>query len=113
MEGFAYTILADGKVQPYLQPDYSSDINSIELELQLTNVLNRYKEFIYDGGGNLITQNIWSDNTKVLKYYNISYLYTLGNLSTITVERVSDTFTYLKTFSYDGSNNLININITI
>jgi hypothetical protein len=88
------------------------NVNTIELDLKLTSSLNRYKVFGYDSNGNIISQNIYADNTMANQFYGIVYNYTGSNLSSIVVTRTSDSFSYTKTFTYDSSNNLLNINIT-
>jgi hypothetical protein len=89
----------------------AQQINVILLDLQLTNRLNRYVEFEYDVDGNVDNKSIYRDDTKIVKYYNIDYAYNSGDLITMTVTRISDSFSYVKEFEYDIDGNLININI--
>jgi hypothetical protein len=90
----------------------SASIDAVNLELKLTATLNRFKEFIYDGSGNLITMRIWDSISKAVEYFNISFNYTGDNLTNIQTIRISDSYTYDKDFVYDGSNNLVSIEIT-
>lgn len=107
-----YIINAFGKkIYPENATIVSPEVNVILLDLTLTNTLLRYKEFIYTGS-DLTSMNIWDSPSKVVQYYSISYLYTLGNLTQTVTTRISDSFSYTKTFAYDGSGNLLNINIT-
>jgi len=89
----------------------AQQIDVIKLDLQLTNTLKRYVVFEYDIDGNLENKSIYKDDTMVLKYYNIDYAYSSGDLTTITVTRISDSFSYIKEFDYDLDGNLTTINI--
>lgn len=101
----------------FIEDDWSptaqyNEINNILLDLKLTDTLQRYKELTYTDG-NLTELNIWDSPSKLVQYYSISYIYTLGNLTQITTIRTSDSFTYVKDLAYDSDGNLLNINITI
>jgi len=72
--------------------------------------LTKYKELIYSS--EILTQiNIWKDNTKTIKLYQTDFTYNAGILSQIGITRISDNFTYTKTFNYTNGN-LTGINIT-
>lgn len=90
----------------------SASVEHIELELKMTSLLNRYKEFTYNVGGYITLQEVWNSSSKTTKYYNINYTYNSGDLVNIEVERVSDGFTYNKEFTYNVNGDLISINIT-
>ena len=89
----------------------SETIDVIKLDLKLTNQLNRYKEFIYNGSGDLITIKIWNSSSKTIQFYNQSFTYTLGTLTKITTLRNSDNFSYDTNFIYDINGVLTGINI--
>ncbi len=89
-----------------------SEINNILLDLKLTDTLQRYKELIYTGD-DLTELNIWDSPSRLVQYYSISYIYTLGNLTQIVTTRTSDSFVYTKDLDYDINDNLTSINITI
>lgn len=72
--------------------------------------LPNFVKFTYVGG-TLTKKEIFRDDTESLKLYNIDYSYTLGNLTSIQVTRMSDMSTYTKTFTYLNED-LIEINIT-
>ena len=89
-------------------------VDAIELDLKLTSQLNRYKHLTYDGGGNLTHLNIYSDSGMTTQFYGVVYNYDGGgNLTTQVVTRISDSYIYTKTFSYDIEGNLTSINITV
>ena len=88
-------------------------LDSIYLDLKLTDVLDRYKEFTYDGSNNLTELNIYTSPAKNILLYNVVYDYTGDNISLITITRASDNVVYTKALSYDVNNNLINIDINI
>lgn len=99
------------KVIPGQAVPVSSDVQNILLDLKLTDTLVRYKEFIYTGE-DLTSLEIWDSPDKFVQYYEISYIYSLGNLTEIITTRISDSFTYTKVLDYDLSGNLNSINIT-
>lgn len=62
-----------------------------------------YKDLVYTGD-NLTQVNIWEDFTMQLKLYQTDLTYDVnGILTQKQVQRIVDNFTYIKTFSYDGS----------
>lgn len=87
----------------------STDTAYLDIELLLkSGTSNRYKVFTYTGD-NVTNQKVYEDNTLASLLYDIDYTYSGDNLSSIVVERLSDSFTYTKTFTY-LSDNLISIN---
>ena len=87
----------------------STDTAYLDIELLLkAGTNNRYKVFTYTGD-NVTNQKVYEDNTLASLLYDIDYTYSGDNLSSIVVERLSDSFTYTKTFTY-LSDNLISIN---
>lgn len=54
--------------------------------------------------GDLELQEIFEDNTEVVKLFDIAYTYSGGNLTQIDVERISDSATLTKVFTYSGGN---------
>lgn len=86
-------------------------VDTINLELRLTAILNRFKELTYDVSGNITNMGIWDSSAKVTKYFNIDYTYTGDNLTNIETTRISDSYVYNKNLTYDVDNNLIEIEI--
>jgi hypothetical protein len=70
-----------------------------------------YKEFTYDGDGNITNQDIYEDNTKVVMLFRVVYGYTGDDITTITVTEESSGFVYVKTLAYDINGNLESITI--
>jgi hypothetical protein len=80
----------------------SVDVSTIELELQLAS-RSRYIEFTYNVDGDITNKDIWLDDSKSTKQYSLIYSYSGGNISSISITRESDSFTYSKNFTYtDG-----------
>lgn len=65
--------------------------------------LYKFKEFLYTGD-NLTQINIWTDSSKTTKLYQKVFAYSGSDLASITVTRISDSFTYTKTFDYTAGN---------
>lgn len=86
----------------------STSIAHIEAELQLSGTVNRHKVFTYTGS-DITRQEVYTDNTLSTKIYDLVYNYSGSNLSSVVVTRVSDNYSYTKTFTY-SSGNLISIN---
>jgi YD repeat-containing protein len=72
---------------------------------------NAYKQFTYDGSGNITEQLIYEDDTQNNLLYTSTYSYTGDDLTTITITRASDSFVVTKTLTYDVSGNLTSLNI--
>jgi len=85
-------------------------VDDIRLHLKLSQ-LTGYKAFSYSGDS-LSQINIYTDNAMTVKLFQVDFTYTGDNLTLLEVERISDSFMYSKTFTYDGSNNLTAIEIT-
>lgn len=90
----------------------NEDIKTIEAILKSVQ-LSGYKEFAYDADGNIIRQDIYEDSTKATQLFLVTYSYTGDDLTTITVERTTDGFTYEKTLAYDINGNLESIETVI
>lgn len=86
-------------------------VDTINLELKLTAILNRFKELTYNVSGNLTNIGIWDSSAKVTKYFNIDFNYTGDNLTNIETTRISDSYVYNKNLTYDVNNNLTEIEI--
>jgi hypothetical protein len=102
---------AIAKLQTLVTAGCGNNIDTINLELQLTDSLNRYKEFIYTGD-NLTSIEIWDSPSKLTQYFETTYTYIGDNLTEIEITRISDGFIYTKELTYDINNNLTSINIT-
>lgn len=88
----------------------SGSTNDIELILQMVS-REAYSELTYDVDGVLTNKDIWNDSGKSTKYYSIEYNYSGDDLTSISVTREIDSFTYTKTFTYN-SNGIATITIT-
>jgi hypothetical protein len=61
-----------------------------------------YKEFTYNGSGQTTQIDIWEDNSKAVKLFTKTFVYSGSDLSSVTlVDEVSGK-TMLKTFTYSG-----------
>lgn len=91
-------------------PSGGTDLQDIQDHLQAI-TRESYIEFSYDVDGNVITKDIWDSPTKTTKYYTLTFNYTSGNLTSIDIERESDSFTFTKVFTYtDGNLTAISVN---
>jgi len=88
----------------------NAEILEIEAIIKTTGTTG-YKFFAYDGGGNIIRQDIYSDTAGLVLAFTVTYDYTGDDLTLITVEKESDGLTYTKTFVYDINSNLESITI--
>jgi hypothetical protein len=87
--------------------------DALELELEYRfGVVDRFKEYVYTGD-DLTAINIWTDSGMTVQLFSKAFSYTSGNLTTITLTRISDSATLIKTLSYDMNDNLESIDIDI
>jgi hypothetical protein len=86
-----------------------ASVAHIELDLLLkANSNSRYKTFTYTSD-KITAQKVYEDNTMATQLYDLSYNYSGDSLASIEVLRLSDNFTYTKTFTYNGNGDLISI----
>lgn len=100
--------------QAYVNEDYLYDrIKAFEEELAFdAGQASYYAEYSYDVNGDLIALNIYIDNTKTAKLWDIDYTYTSGLLTQMVIVRVSDLTTLTYDYSYSGDD-LVSITKTI
>lgn len=80
------------------------DVNRVErIELDLLSnptTVVKFKELLYTGDF-LTGIDIWTNSAKVVKLYSQVFNYTGDTLSSIVTTRISDSFSYTKTFTYN------------
>lgn len=86
--------------------------SELEMELQYDfSNPSRTKEFIYNTDGDLVQINVYAGTTQLFVadlVYDGS-----GNLSTFTLERLSDSATLVKTLTYDVGGDLTSVDIVM
>tara|TARA_R100001244_G_scaffold25113_4_gene25570 strand:+ start:31992 stop:32651 length:660 start_codon:yes stop_codon:yes gene_type:complete len=90
----------DWRLQSLWSIDNKLDLE-LELEFKLSNLSN-FKELLYTGN-NLISVNIYEDNTKTTLLFAKSLAYTGNNLTSTLLTRASDGATLSKALIYSGS----------
>ena len=76
-------------------------------------ITNNFKEFIYNSDGILTQTNIWETSAMATKLFQTDFGYANGVLTQTTITRISDNFTYTKTFIYNAEGSLINTETAI
>jgi len=110
-------VYGGAKKNPSLWGDVYNVTNSInEVILEIEAIIKTtgtagYKFFTYDINGNITRQDIYADTAGLDLAFTVTYGYTGDDLTTITIVRASDSFTYRKTFAYDVNSNLESITI--
>lgn len=91
----------------------SNNITSTDEDLRFSlqfAQLTGYTKYTYTSG-DLTKKEVFTDNTETNKLFNVDYGYSSGDISTVTVTRMSDSSTFTKTFGYSGGD-LSSITIT-
>lgn len=70
-----------------------------------------YKEFTYDGSGQLSAIDAYADNTKTIYQFNKTFTYSTGKLAQSVLIKFETGQTSTKTFIYDVNGKLISSNV--
>lgn len=69
-----------------------------------------YKEFVYNGTGDIVDYNVYSDNTKTLQVFNKHFSYDIsGNLTVIVTTNLITSAAKTKTLAYDLAGEMISM----
>jgi len=85
-----------------------------ELEMLFLVVYPRpYKEFVYNGTGDIVDYNVYADNTKVIQLFNKHFAYDVGgNLITVATTNVITSLSKTRTISYDVNGEMVSMQET-
>lgn len=87
--------------------DDESRIQVLSLLQSIKDTVLKYTEYLYSPSGKIETIKVWEDDTMTVQLFETNFTYTGSKVSQITIERISDSFTYIKEFSYDINGRLV------